>query len=433
MNDLAANHWQRRLPFFYGYVMIPVAMLVQICTSPGQTFAVSAFTPALRQSLQLSDSTLSLAYMLGTLLAAVPLSVIGPLSDRYGLKVVTLVAVGALASACWYASHVTGFYTLLIAFFLLRFLGQGSLSLLSGNAISMWFRTRIGRVSAVMSIGMSVAFAWVPQWLSESIVESGWRWTYQALAAIIAATMIPTVVVLFRNRPEDIGQAVDGVGRVDTRSSGSDESTKDASDVHTQVEYSLNLRQSLRSRSIYILGATTFLWAMAGTGFVFYLFDICADRGQDGQVAGDLFKTFGLTMLVLQLAGGVLADYVPLNRLLGLGSVMLAAGTASLWVASDATMLHVFAALFGGGQGLLISVGSVVWVRYYGREHLGSIRGTVWSLTVAGSGCGPLLMGVVRDRFGVFDPAIGFFGLAMTLLAVVAWWATPPTALAVEA
>ena len=40
-----------RLPFFYGYVMIPVTMFVQIATSPGQTFTISAFTPSLRESL----------------------------------------------------------------------------------------------------------------------------------------------------------------------------------------------------------------------------------------------------------------------------------------------------------------------------------------------------------------------------------------------
>ena len=423
MINIVSDRLARRLPFFYGYVMIPVAMMVQICTSPGQTFAVSAFTPAIRESLQLSDSRLSLAYMLGTLIAAIPLSAVGPLSDRYGLRVVTLSTTGALATACWFASQVNGFFSLLTAFFLLRFLGQGSLTLLSGNSISMWFRTRIGRVSAVMSIGMAIAFAWVPEWLNESIAADGWRFTYQSMAWIIAVTMIPMVMLLFRNRPEDLGQTVDGILR--TRES-SREAPLRQTHIDPSAEISLTLRQALRTRAIYILGATTFLWAMAGTGFVFYLFDVCADRGQNQQLAANLFKTFGLVMLSMQLLGGVLADFVPLNRLLAIGAMMLTAGSVALWMASDATMFHSFAGLFGGGQGLLIAVGSVVWVRYYGREHLGRIRGTVWSLTVAGSGCGPLLMGVVRDHFHRFDPAIACFCVGMLLLTLMAWFATPP-------
>ena len=171
----ASNRLATRLPFFYGYVMIPVAMLVQIATSPGQTFAISAFTPSLRQSLQLSDSQLSLAYMLATFLAAVPLALVGPLSDRWGLKGITLAAVIALSCTCYLMSRVTGLFTLFAAFFLLRFLGQGSLTLLSANSIAMWFRMRMGRVSALMSVGTAIAFAWIPGWISISISAVGWR------------------------------------------------------------------------------------------------------------------------------------------------------------------------------------------------------------------------------------------------------------------
>ena len=67
-----------------------------------------------------------------------------------------------------------------------------------------------------------------------------------------------------------------------------------------------------------------------------------------------------------------------------------------------------------------------MWVRYYGREHLGSIRGATWCCTVAGSGCGPLMMGISRDHLGGFEPAIVLFLAVMSLLAILVWWATPP-------
>ena len=403
-----------RLPFFYGYVMIPVAMLIQVATSPGQTFAISAFTPYLREDLHLTDSQLSLAYMLGTLFAAVPLAIVGPLSDRFGLRGITLIAVIALSGACYLASSVTNFATLLVAFFLLRFLGQGSLSLLSGNAISMWFRSRIGRVTAAMSIGTAIAFAWIPAWINDSILGIGWRSTYQWMAVIVAVTMIPLVVILFCNRPEDIGQQVDGSKeeRHPTESKG--------------IEHSLTMREATRSRAFYILAGVNTFWAMAGTGIVFYLFTLCEDLGFPSSVPANLFKTFGLTMLVAQLAGGVVADFSPLNRLLTLGVLMLSAGLALICWGDTRLALHGFAALFGGGQGLLLAVSSVLWVRYFGRVHLGAIRGSVWCCTVAGSGCGPLVMGITRDRTGGFEVALyAFFGV-MALMTLLAWWATPP-------
>ena len=407
----------KRLPFFYGYVMIPLAMLMQIATSPGQTFAVSAFTPFLRESLSLSDSQLSLAYMLGTLLAALPLMLVGPLSDRYGLRGISLIAIAMLSAACYFAATVTNFYSLLVAFFLLRFLGQGSLSLLSGNAISMWFRDRIGRVSAAMSIGTAIAFAWIPEWLHSCITTIGWRETYQWLAIIVAATMLPIVLILFCNRPEDIGQTVDGNHEVPP---------DQLSDACESSVSSLTLRQAIRCRAFPILAASNTVWAMAGTGIIFYLFTLCNDLGFEATVPANLFKTFGLMMLLTQLVGGVLADFLPLNRLLTIGTIMLSAGLGAVAFGQTELALHTFTALFGAGQGMLLAVGNVIWVRYFGRTHLGSIRGTVWCCTVAGSGCGPLLMGIARDIWGNFDPALYLFLGLMTGLSLVAIFATPP-------
>lgn len=98
--DRFSDKLASRLPFYYGYVMIPVAMAVQIGSSPGQTFAVSAFKPALLEALSLTHTQFSFAYMTGTLLAAIPLSIVGPMADRFGLRAVTSVVVLALAATC---------------------------------------------------------------------------------------------------------------------------------------------------------------------------------------------------------------------------------------------------------------------------------------------------------------------------------------------
>ncbi|MCC9655819.1 MFS transporter [Rhodopirellula halodulae] len=412
-----------RLPFYYGYWMLPLAMAMQVGTSPGQTFAVSAFTPALLESLQLSESRLALAYMLGTLLAAIPLSTVGPISDRIGLRWSSLIIIAALSATCWYASMVSGFATLLVAFFLLRFLGQGSLTLLSGNTTSMWFRRRIGRVSAIISIGTSFAFAYVPGMLANAIEANGWRSTYQTLAGILAIGLLPLIAIFFCNRPEDIGQQLDGWSDADRRS--------DVDSVVTE-ERSWTLKEVCRTKSYYVIGLTSAVWAMIGTGVVFYLFTLCADRGFESSTAADLMKTFGLTMLGFQFAGSLAADHLKLNWLLGLGATMLTAGLVVLAPAQSTFAMHVYSFLFGGGQGVLIATTGVVWVRYYGREHLGSIRGAVWCATVAGSGCGPLIMGSVKDLSGTYVPAIWIFTALMLPLALAAWWIRPPVTPATE-
>ncbi|MDA8743798.1 MFS transporter [Rubripirellula amarantea] len=433
----ASDTLAAKLPFFYGYLMIPLAMMLQITTSPGQTFAFSAFTPSFRQAFAMSDSHLTFAYMLGTFLAAIPLTIVGPLSDRFGLKGLSTLAVLGVSLTCWLASFATGWWNLLLVFFLLRLLGQGSLSLLGGNAISMWFRNRIGRVSALMSIGTAFAFAWVPGMIRNSIDAIGWRDTYQVIAVLVAATTLPLVLIFFRNRPEEIGQSVDGghTHRTPTQNdktplAGSQQPTRtepDAIAIAIETEPSMTFAQAIRTPAFWILAVTNLAWALIGTGVVFYLYIICQQRGFEVDVPSNLFKTFGLCMLAGQLGGGVLADFVRLNRMLGLGTAMLCLGISSLLVGRSETTLQAFAVFFGGGQGLLLAVGSVVWVRYYGRQSLGSIRGSAWCATVAGSGCGPLLMGMSLDRYGSFDPAIKLFLVTMGILAVASWFAINPS------
>ncbi|KAA5543195.1 MFS transporter [Roseiconus nitratireducens] len=431
MNALS-NHLARRLPFFYGYLMLPIAMLMQIGTSPGQTFAVSAFTPALLDSLGLSESRLGLAYMLGTVLAAVPLSMVGPSADRFGLRRVSVVVILALAGACLFTSTVNGFFGLLVAFFLLRFLGQGSLTLLSGNTTAMWFRNRIGRVSALLSIGSAVAFAFVPAWIAQTIEVIGWRSTYHLIAVLLVMLLLPLVLLLYRNRPEDVGQHVDGLVLADELADPeSDESTEADRETRRTAgglldPRSLTLAQAMRTKSYYVLALANILWAMAGTGVLFYLFTLCGDRGLPEDTASWLFKILGFTMLAMQLSGGVLADFLPLNRLLGLGTSLVAAALIWLYLDRSVTGAQAFAALFGGGQGMLISVSAVAWLKFYGRDFLGSIRGAVWCGTVAGSGCGPLIMGAIKDRTGDYELAILVFAAAILPLSIATWFIRPP-------
>lgn len=72
------------------------------------------------------------------------------MADRHGLRLVTgLVAIG-LALALILLSQVRGPIMLGLGFFLIRCLGQGCLSMLSGHVIAMWFERRLGMAHAVV-------------------------------------------------------------------------------------------------------------------------------------------------------------------------------------------------------------------------------------------------------------------------------------------
>ncbi|GAB5402900.1 MAG: MFS transporter [Aureliella sp.] len=422
ISDFLAN----KLPFFYGYLILLVAIAAQFGSSPGQTYAISVFSPHLEAGLGLSKSALSAAYMLGTLLAALPLTLIGPLSDRIGIRGTVIGVAAGLVSACMAASQVQGFFSVLLVFLLLRFLGQGAMTLLAGNMVSMWFHRRLGTMNAIMCAGSATAFAIVPVVLQSYIEGAGWRAAFVAQGVVLGLLLLPALVLIYRNNPQEVRQHFDG----DQAESGSlpDHESSASSDAAESSALFLDERtlgEAIRNRTFWILAADMCFWAMIGTGLVFHSQAIFAQFGVTPTQTQAMFPIFSASMLVAQLAGGPLADRVPMHYLLGVAFFVLAIGAASIPIAAGVAAVYLFAVLFGAGQGLAISVTATMWARYYGRRHLGKIRGAVWCLTVAGSGCGPLILGSISDATGSFVVGLWIFTGLLIPLAPLSLLATP--------
>ena len=107
----------RRLPFHYAWVVVAAATGGVLCSIPGQTMGVSAFTESLLGATGLERLTLSNAYLVGTLASAALLPRAGVLIDRFGVRVAAMLAALLLglvllllaradALAAWIASAV---------------------------------------------------------------------------------------------------------------------------------------------------------------------------------------------------------------------------------------------------------------------------------------------------------------------------------------
>lgn len=235
-----------RLPFYYGWVMLPIAMLAAIATGPGQTFGVSVFNPSLRLTLGLSHSQLTGAYMIGTLLAALPQPYIGSLMDRFGIRRVMFVIVILLGLACIFMSQVQGLLMLFLAFFLLRLLGQGALTLLATNTLAMWFQVRLGTVAGIMNAGVAGSIALIPPMILVLINQVGWRGAYATLGVLVWLVMLPLLLLFYRNRPEDVGQSLDGRAAVESAVAG-EETGSAVSFSLKEARYTLCLNTLSRS------------------------------------------------------------------------------------------------------------------------------------------------------------------------------------------
>ena len=412
-----------RLPFFYGWIMVPIVIAAHVASCPGQTPGVLIFNPAFRESLELNHTQLTGAYMIGTFFAALPQPYFGGLMDRYGIGRVLSFVVLFFGLACFGTSQVTGLASLFVAFFFLRLLGQGALCLGAQNTLPMWFHKRLGTASGLYSLGFTLVSSVVPMGLLWLINGYGWRWAYVILGLLVWALMLPILAFFYRNRPQDVGQRVDGEVLMKTSSR---ETATGGVLQGASVTPDFNVREALRTRAFWILLVANTSWSMIGTAILFNLIPLFEGHGLTAALAAETLMTLSIAMAMTLLVGGVLADRLGIHYLIAIGAVGMAVSVVILIFVRTSFGAHVWGGVFGASQGLFLVAFQAVWARYFGRAHLGKIRGRVWTASVAGSSVGPFLLGVCYDLSGTYTPILVGFSAVFASVGLLTLFAAPP-------
>ena len=329
-----------------------------------------------------------------------------------GIRWVMTVVVFLLGGVCILTSQVTGLVTLFLVFFLLRMLGQGALGLLAGNTLAMWFHDRLGTVTGIMALGWAGMNAVGPTLTLWAIKIFGWQWTWCILGLWVWGAMLPLLAFVFRDRPEDIGQHVDGVAKPEQ---------------HVARVEGLTLRSALRTRAYWIMFAMTASTGMMGTGILFNIIPLFEAAGHTDFQATGAIGVFAVCLAVAHLVGGVLADRLALHRLLVLGLACYLTSLVCLYCLHRPGMVHAFAVTHGTAEGLLMVTSLTLWARYFGRAHLGKIRSSIWIAVVAGSSMGPFVMGITYDHFGRYDATLWVFMAMIVVLMVAMNFARAPS------
>jgi len=403
--------------FFYGWFMLPLAMLLMVSTSPGQTFGITFFNTKFRAAFDLSQTGLSATYLIATVLASLALPYIGGLIDRFGLRRSVLVTVAVMAGICVWASQVQGIVTLFLAFVMFRIIGPGTLVLLANNTLATWFDRRLGLASSMLQLSMAAAMAFVPAGIVLLISAFDWRGAYLAIAAILAGGLLPLLALVYRQSPADVGQLPDG----ERHSPESLGKTKP-----NLADLGMTVQQAMQHRAYWILLAATATWALIGTGLVFHLDALFESYGLGKAASTRAITCMALGMATAQILGGFLADRLALRWLVTTAIGLIAISCVMLATGNLANLIPSFA-VYGCAQGLMSIIAGTAWARYFGRAHLGKVRGTSLTAAIAGSSLGPLLMGMSDDYQNGFAPALWLFAALAVVVAIAGLWVTPPS------
>jgi MFS family permease len=355
--------------------------------------------------------------MLGTLLGAVPITWFGRLMDRFGIRPITLGVLLAFAAACGTVSLAGNWYTLVIAFTLLRMLGPGALSLMSANVLPFWFHRRLGTVEGFRQTAMAVAMAIIPGLNLWLVLEFGWRGAYIILAGGLVLVW-PLFWLFFRNHPEELGHAIDGDWEPPTSPNGLAKSRR--------TREGFALRQVLRTATFWSALTNGSLYSLIHTGVFFCLVPILAEQGLEAKYSAWMLMVFAISLAINQMLGGWLADRLPPAwQMLG-GQVLFSLGLALLYWGGGVRETLLAGGIMGAAQGYFFAASNPLWARFYGLKHLGAIRGFLMSFHVALSSIGPLLVGWCHDLFGDFQAILLTFACLPCLFSLTLFMIREP-------
>jgi len=343
---------------------------------------------------------------------------IGRLLDRYGARTM-LLAVGVLfgLAALWMSvvDHPVKLYA---GFAALRILGQGSLTLIPTTLIALWFVRLRGRAMAIGGIGMAASQAAFPIMIHTLITHTGWRNAWVILALVIWAALVP-VVLLVRRSPESVGLLPDGK---------SAQPKGQAVDIQASTVHEVNfsLSEALHTRAFWLLLFASSAFPLISTGLAFHQISLLTGKGIQTGVATAVFGIIGPSQLLGTFIAGFMADRFPNRYLLVVGQVLLVVAMLWTFLITSSWQAFTYGAILGLSMGFIMNVSAVIWPNYYGRLHLGSIRGVSTASGVAFAALGPLPFGLVYDITGNYSLAILVLLALPVFCAVAALLALPP-------
>lgn len=172
--------------------------------------------------------------------------------------------------------------------------------------------------------------------------------------------------------------------------------------------------------------AGTVAVAALGTALVFHNYDILAAQGLGREAATQVFVPLGIVQLCANLLTGYLVDGVPPRFVLTGGQLLLAGTLLLASLVSSPQLTLLYGVSLGLAQGVSATLTATVFVHYFGRKYLGSIKGLVTTLSVAGTAVGPLVLALGKDLFGGYGPSLWLVALVPLVIALSAPFVRPP-------
>jgi sugar phosphate permease len=405
---------------YYGWYIVAAAVVTNGIAAGLQGYSTGVFFVPMSDDLDWSRTEFIVAIMLSQFVMAIVGALIGGLIDRHGGRMLMLAGALVTGAALFATAEVTELWQWLLLRGVAQAIGIGLGGVLVVNVVlSKWFVRYRGRAIGIAVTGLSLAGVLMPTLLTPVVDDYGWRAGWRVLAVVTLLLMLPAAMVV-RRQPEDHGLLPDG--RRDGDEGGADEAERARVDYDT----SLTRGEAVRTPSLWLLISAFGLGGLAFVALGAQTIPFLTDSGFSRTTAAAMLSLFALPGLLTRPFWGILAERVH-PRLLAAAAFLATAGALAIVIPAASAGSTPLVALgfltFGAGIAGFVPMQEVIWASFFGRRHLGAVRGVAMPFQLVFSASGPFLVSIYYDRFGSYDgvfAALALASLAATVLVLIA-------------
>lgn len=398
--------------FFYGWVIILLSAIGTFFSSPGQTYSISAFIDSYIEEFGFSRTLISTVYSFATIISGSLLVFMGKAVDKFGQRLMLVIAGVMLGVACLFNSFIINIPMIFIGFFLLRYFGQGSLTLIPGSLVPQWFEKHRALAISLLTLGTILGNLFAPRINTYFISTYGWNTAWRVWSILLIVIFAPLMWMFVINKPENIGLLPDNLP------------VQSQADIDDELELitktSFTLKGALRTKEFWFVGVISMILPMLSTGMMFHMYSILSAKNINAASTATIIGFVALPGLIMPVIAGTIIDKFRSKYIIFTALLFITLDLIFMLFVDSILLAGIFLLIYGffsNVQGVTLNV---IWVRYFGRLHLGEIRGAATVFGVVGSAFGTVPFGLSFDLTGSYSSAFIGMAIATTIGMVMA-------------
>ena len=405
---------------YYGWWIVLGAILCNFAFLSVSQSSIGVFTLPMVDDLgwKVWQYTLGPSIAIGT--GAFSSIVVGSVLDKRGPK--PLIFTGASMSAvCLVLLGIqSSLMVYLFVYLIAGFVGWNLFSpFVVNSAVNKWFVRKRGWALALGSSGISLGSLVTPLILTGIVDNSGWRTGYFSLGVFVLVLIIP-VSFFMRRTPEDYGLLPDGVDDYDDHVS---------SDIPESEFRPFNRSEAINTSSFWFLAFGFTLIAAGLACVLIHAIPFSQESGFARTVGAIGISVNGLANLSSKPVWGFAMQRFHPRFLVMVAYSISSIGVALMLLSGPISLIPMLLAgffLYGFGFGGTIPLSESLWARYFGRAHIGSIRGITQPIRILGTAVAPVLVGLLFDITDTYRPGFVLVIGALLLGAILVFLSREP-------